>query len=287
MTLGKADQTRTSSYKSVIYAVIIAVVLCLIYWPALRWMVNSWLSSDYFSHGFLVPVVSAIIIWTKREHLIIREQALSGIFWILAGAILYALDIILEIRVLGPLSLLMVIVGLIWTFRGPRAVKVLTFPLVFLLFMIPFPFIPDIAFHLQQISVFSSSHLLQILGFPVTSSGAEIQLKTLTFSVGIPCSGIDSLTALLALAAVYAYILKGSFFKRLGLFILAIPFAIIANILRITSIIMVAYFVNVQTAAGWYHDISSPIFFLLAFLAVILAGWIMKCRINYGILRKQ
>jgi exosortase len=286
MTAEKASRNKAIASKSIIYPTLIALALCLIYWPTLRWLVNSWLSSSYYSHGFLVPFVSAAIIWTKREQLEIKEPALSGIFWILLAALLYALNIILEIRVLGPLSLLVLIAGLIWLSRGMRAVKVLAFPLIFLLFLVPFPFIPDLAYRLQEVSVFSSSRLLGILGFPITSIGAEIYLQTTVFTVGIPCSGINSLVALLALASVYAFILQGPLPKRIGLFVMAFPIAIVANILRIVSIIMVAYFFNVQTAAGWYHDISSPIFFVLAFLAVVLAGWLMKCKINYGLLRK-
>jgi exosortase len=286
MTAEKASHNKTSTYKSIIYPTLIALALCLIYWPTLRWLVNSWLSSSYYSHGFLVPFVSAAIIWTKREQLETKEPTLSGIFWILLAAVLYALNIILDIRVLGPLSLLVLIAGLTWLSRGMRAVKVLAFPLIFLLFLVPFPFIPDLAYRLQEISVFSSSRLLGILGFPITSSGAEIYLQTTVFTVGVPCSGINSLVALLALASVYAFILQGPLSKRIGLFVMAFPIAIVANILRIVSIIMVAYFFNVQTAAGWYHDISSPIFFVLAFLAVVLAGWLMKCKINYGLLRK-
>ncbi len=200
---------------------------------------------------------------------------------------LYALNLALEIRVFGPISLLIVIAGLIWLIWGPRAVLTLAFPLVFLLFMVPFPFVPDLAYRLQAISVFSSSRLLEFFRLPITSSGAEIYLQTTVFSVGIPCSGINSLVALLALVAVYAFILLGPLSRRFGLFVLAFPIAIVANILRIVSIIAIAYFFNVQTAVGWYHDISSPIFFILAFLAVVLAGRLMKCQINYGLLRRQ
>jgi exosortase len=272
--------------RNIIVLIAIALALCLIYWPTLRWLVNSWLSSPYYSHGFLVPIVSGAITWTKREQLKTRAPSLYGILWILPAALLYVLNIVLEIRLLGPLSLLILIVGLIWLFRGARAVKTLAFPLVFLLFLVPAPFIPELAYRLQEISAFSSSRLLQVLGFPITSTGAEIYLETTVFTVGIPCSGINSLVALLALAAVYTFILMGSLSRRIGLFVLAFPIAIVANILRIVSIIAVAYFINVQTAAGWYHDISSPIFFILAFLAVVLAGRLMKCKINYGLLRK-
>jgi exosortase/archaeosortase family protein len=64
--------------------------------------------------------------------------------------------------------------------------------------------------------------------------------------------------------------------------LLAIPIAIVANILRIVSIIMVAYYVDVTTATGWYHDISSLIFFFIGFGILVLVGWGMRFKMNYS-----
>jgi exosortase len=226
-------------------------------------------------------------VWTKREYLKIREPSIIGIILLVLGALLYALSFFWEIRVLGGLSLLIVITALVFSIFGVRTARIMLFPLVFLVFMIPAPFIQDIAYRLQEISVLSSSWLLGVLGLPITSSGPEIYLKNTTFTIGLPCSGINTLVALLALTAIYGYILAGSVSKRVGLFVLAFPIAIIANILRITTIIAVAYYSNIETATGWYHALSSPLFFVIAFLALVLIGRIMKCRLNYQILRRQ
>jgi exosortase len=287
MDLEKKTRNYVLNWKGVFYGLLTALVLVLLYWPTLRWLVNSWLSSDYYSHGFLVLLVSVVISWTKRDKLKIRRPSLSEISCILVAAVLYALNLIWEIKVLGLFSLLSMIIGLLWFFYGIQGVRALAFPLAFLLFLVPFPFIPDLAFRLQAVSIISSAGLLDLTGLPITTSGAEIQLQNMVFSVGIPCSGINSIVALPALAAVYAYILKGSLKKRTILFVLAFPIAIIANILRIVSIILVAYFVNIQAAVGWYHDLSSPLFFLLSFLIIILFGWRMKCKINYRLLERQ
>ena len=273
--------------KKIVILVSAFIILLFIYWPTFRWLVSSWLSSDYYSHGFLVPMVSGFFVWTKREHLQRREPSIIGVPLFLLGALLYALSFLWEIRVLGALSLLIVITALVFSVFGVRTARMMLFPLVFLVFMIPAPFVPDIAYRLQEISVLSSSWLLGVLGLPITSSGPEIYLKNATFTIGLPCSGINTLIALLALTAIYGYILTGSVFKRVILFILAFPIAIVANILRITTVIMVAYYFNIQAATGWYHDISSPLFFILAVLVLILIGRIMKCRFNYQMLRRQ
>ncbi len=282
-----SEQTQTRNLKAVIFTVLVALVLALIYWPTLRWLVNSWLSSDYFSHGFLVPVVSAVIIWTKREHFRKREGSLWGISWLLAGIGLYVVNLILEIKVCGALSLLCVIIALGWLIWGWRCVRALVFPLAFLLFLIPFPFVSGLAYYLQAFSVFASTGLLGVFGLPINSTGGEIFLGNLVFSVGLPCSGIDSLIALLALATVFSYLLQGPFYRRVALVILAIPIALGTNILRIMSIIVLAYFYDFETAIGWYHDIASPIFFLLAFLLIALAAWIMKLHFNYGLFQRK
>ncbi len=269
-------------------AIIITVaVLGLIYWPFLRWMVNSWLSSDYYSHGFLVPLVSAFFIWSKWDQLKERRPSLLGVFWLVAGAALYGFGLFYQIRYMGVLSLISVLVGLVFLIWGIRAARALVFPMVFLLFMIPFRFIQDLAYNLQYISVHWAALVVDAAGLPIYTVGTEIYLKDMVFTVGIVCSGINTLVALMALAAVYVYILKGNTCCRTVLFILAFPIAIAANILRIASIILVAYYFNVETATGWYHDLSSPLFFFIAFLVLVLIGWILKFKISYGILGKR
>ena len=267
--------------KTIIVSVFIIILLFFIYWPTFRWLVNTWLSNDYYSHGFLIPVVSVFIIWTKRQHLHRREPSIIGIFLLLIGALLYALSYLWEIKVFSALSFWIVLSALIITIFGIRTAKALVFPLVFLVFMFPMPFIQDLAYRLQEVSVHSSSWLLDVFGLPITSSGSEIYLKNTTFTIGLPCSGINTFIALLALATVYAYILQGSAYKRWIVFVLAFPLAILANILRITTVIIIAHYGDVETATGWYHSLSSPLFFILSFLILVLAAWIMKCRINY------
>lgn len=264
-----------------------AAILVLIYWPALRWMVNSWVSSDYYSHGFLVPVVTGFFIWIKRDQLKKREPSLFGMAWLILSAGLYVWGFLSGVRFMGILSLLGVITGLVLAICGKRTVRALVFPLVFLLFMVPFPFIQDVAYNLQYISVHWAAWITEVMQLPIKTAGTEIYLgNNITFTVGVVCSGINTLVALLALSAVYAYILQGSKIKRLGLWAMAFPIAIGANILRIVSIIVVAYYSNLEIATGWYHDLSSPLFFLIAFMLLVMIGWLMKFKINFDVAEK-
>jgi exosortase len=250
-------------------------------------MFNTWLWSEYYSYGFLVLPIAAFFTWIKREQLKIRKPSRTGIPLLVSGIPLYVLGFEFGSRVLGAASLLSVIVGLVLIVYGTNAVRTLAFPLAFLVFMVPLPFIQDLTYRLQAMTVRSSSWALGAFGLPVSTLGAEITLKNgPTFTVGLICSGIDSLLALMALAAVYARILERSVPKRASLFVLAIPISFVGNTLRVTSIIVVASFINVGVATGWYHDVSSPLFFAIDFLLLILVGWILRLRINYGIVGK-
>ncbi len=263
----------------------IVATLSLFYWPTFRWLVNSWLSNDYYSHGFLVPVISGFFIWTKRNQFVERNPSIIGTLVLALGASMYILGFTLDMRFLSGLSLITVIVALFLSILGTRVTRTITLPLVFLLFMIPPPFIQDLGYQLQKISAHSSAWLLETLGLPITSSSPEIYLGDTTFTIGLPCSGTNTLVALLALSAVYIYVLSGPMSKKILLFVLVFPIAILANVLRISSIIMVAHYHNVETATGWYHDFASPVFFFIAFLFLILLGWLVKCKLNYDVLR--
>jgi len=284
-SLTQKNPNSVMKQKIILVSLVIIAFLVLFYWPIFRWLWNSWLYNDYYSHGFLVPIIAAVFIWIKRDYFKKRKPSVLGTLLLALGAVIYVIGYTLDMRVLGGLSLIIVIAAIFLSIFGLRATRAIIFPIVFLGFMIPLPFIQDMGYRLQTISIDSSSWVLDVLGLPITTSGPEIQLKDTAFTIGLPCSGANTLIALLALMAVYVYVLKGSLYKRTALYVLAVPIAIFANTLRIVSIIMVAYYHDVGAATGWYHDVASPLFFFIAFLFLVLCGWIMKCSLNYAMLR--
>ncbi len=272
--------------KTVAIVLAIAAFLALLYWPTFRWLFQSWLTNPYYTHGFLVPFVSGFFIWTKRDELKRREPSITGAFILALGAFVYILGFVWDMRFLCGLSLLVVLSGLALSFFGTKATRSMAFPLCFLIFMIPLPFLEELGFSLQYTSVNASGWFLGVVGLSITTVGPEIHLGDTVFTIGIPCSGVNTLIALLALAAVYAYLLEGPFYKRAIVFVIAFPIAMLANILRIASIIMVANYYGVEVAMGFFHSASSPLFFIIAFLCLVLLGRLIGCRLRLRALRK-
>ena len=87
-----------------------------------------------------------------------------------------------------------------------------------------------------------------------------------------PCSGLRSLFAMMALTAGYAYFTQPTWFRRGLLFALSIPIAILGNVSRIFSIVIVAATCSADFATGFYHDYSGYIVFLVAILLMVATG---------------
>jgi exosortase/archaeosortase family protein len=96
------------------------------------------------------------------------------------------------------------------------------------------------------------------------------------FNVAEGCSGIRSLMAMGLVAAIYAHVTETVLWKQILIFVLALPLAIVANMLRVASVVLIAKYVNPDFAANLYHDWSSFLFFPFALLGLILVGQLLN-----------
>ena len=134
--------------------------------------------------------------------------------------------------------------------------------------MIPLPFLDSIGNWLQSLSAHWSAAIIGAMGIPVAITGAEIRLEESAFIIGIPCSGINTLISLLALATIFAYFLKGNLSKKAALVAMAIPVATLANLCRIVSTLVIANHYRTEMAMKYFHDYSSILLFLIAFICL-------------------
>ena len=264
--------------KLVAPAVIIAFLLVL-YIPVFIWLVRAWLANPYYGHGFLVLPISAFIIWWRRKELVKGEPVPLGILPLALGLALYVWGFLWRIRPLCAFSLLPVLLGLTLYFRGKNCARTLAFPICFLVFMIPLPFLDGLLPFLQSFTTRWSAAIVGAMGIPVAVTGAQIHLPHSTFLIGLPCSGMSTLISLLALAALLAYILRGRTYKRVILFLLAFPIAILANLVRIVSLLLIGNHWGGEVAMAYFHDYSSLVFYLVALLLLGLIARVLGCHI--------
>jgi exosortase len=169
-------------------------------------------------------------------------------------------------------SLLIVLAGLVLFLAGPAPLRVLAFPLAFLLLMIPIPAIVfnKIAFPLQLLASRAGATALDLASVPVLREGNVLVLASTKLEVAEACSGIRSLVTLLTLAIVLGQFSLARRWSRFALMLAAVPVAIAANAARVAGTGFAAHFWSPEAAEGFFHAFSGWVMFGIAF-AVLLA----------------
>jgi exosortase len=266
---------------SLVQSIFLAALVVLAYIPTFDWMIDRWSVADtYYSHGFLVPFISAFIVWLKRKELSALLVKPSRWGWIVfgIGMTVYALSAVLRVYSSSGFSLLIVLPGLILLLWGKDHLKALWFPLSFLLFMVPLPLvvISNMSFKLKIIATQASVAVINMIGVPAVREGSIIKTQHSYVIVEDPCSGIRSLLALIALGALMAYFSRLSRVKKLVLFAASIPLAVATNIIRIVAVTLASEMYGSEFATGKFHDAMGMMVFVLAFLGMLMLANILE-----------
>jgi exosortase len=250
-----------------------AVLVASIYGDVVLGMVRDWWDDPNHSHGFLVPVVSAYLLWERRERVreAIGDGTSAGFVLLLAGLSMLVVGTVGAEDFLRRSSLIPVLAGLVLLHGGPRLLGVTAFPLAYLLLMIPLPFLVlnAIAFPLQALAARNATWALDVLGVSVFRDGNVIHLAHATLGVTEACSGIRSLVSLIALALAWAA-LAGAGAWGSALFVAAaVPITIFANAVRVVATGLIGQWFGIRYAEGFFHGFSGWVIFVVAALCLL------------------
>lgn len=241
--------------------------------------------NDQYTHILLILPISAALVlldWNSqdvsiRPTLPTLSLVLAAVLanFILSQTIALPGDILLSLRMLA--FVLSCIAAFVLCF-GPRAFRQLLFPLLFLLWLVPFPgFVVNGIVSFLQYGSAAAAHAIFILArVPVEQRGLLIHIPDLTLEVAPECSSIRSSLVLLVTTMVLAHLLLRSWWRKLLLIALAIPLAIAKNGLRIFVLGFLAIRVDRSYLFGRLHHQGGFIFLLIALAGIFLALWILR-----------
>ena len=264
---------------------LIVCLLGIIYYPTFIWIWQRWFAADsYYAHGPLIAVVSGVLIWLKRRE--IAKTALSssrlGLAFLLVGLVLHIVSASARVYFSSGYSFFIVLMGLILYFFGREIARVILFPVCFLLFMIPAPMalVAATTLKMKLFAAHVSVLIVQLFGISAVREGSMVYMPNTEVVVGDPCSGLRSLISLAALGLLYAYIVKGSYPRRTFLFLMSIPMAIIANMIRTIATLLIANsYGNKIVTDGFLHKGFGLMVFIIAFAGLFLIGKLLGCQI--------
>jgi exosortase len=256
------------------------VVLGITYHQVVTAMVRDWSVDDNASHGFFIPLISGYLVWMRRSALAAAPVGESKVGLGLAAgaaAMLVAGWLAAEFFTMR-LSLVLALCGCVLFWLGKDVFSRLLTPLLFLIFMIPIPAIvyDTVALPLKLFVSWFSVGVLKALGMMVVREGNVIMFPNITLEVVDACSGLRSLTSLLALATAYALIFVRRPWQRLVLVISAIPIAVGANVVRVVGTGILARRFGAAAAEGFFHEFTGLATFALALVMLVCLHQILR-----------
>jgi exosortase C (VPDSG-CTERM-specific) len=250
------------------------------------------IQSELYSHIFLIPLISAYLIWVQRRALPpasapeprlavlpFAAGALALVIYgiaVLAGATLAREDSL----VLTTLAFLLFFGGACCLFLDRPTLRAIVFPLGFLVFMVPFPVFLQtwIETVLQYGSAAVAYGFFQLSGTPFLYHDLGFRLPGFALQVAPECSGIHSTLALFITSVLAAWFFLRSPWRRATLALAVIPLALLRNGFRVFTIGELCVHIGPQMIDSPIHRHGGPLFFALSLIPFFLLLFLlMKC----------
>jgi exosortase B len=248
-----------------------------LYIPSFLDLMDGIWGSDQQGHGPLVLAIALWLLWKKSPEMMAlqaRPATTAGWVCFAIAMLLYAFGRTQGIQMFEVGSLIWVIVSTLLLFRGSGALKVLWFPLFFLLFMVPLPgVVVDTLTQPMKLAVSAAAEvLLHAAGYPIARSGVILQVGPYQLLVADACAGLNTLLTLEALGLLYLNLVRHeSAVRNIVLAVLIVPISFAANVIRVIALTLITFHFGDEAGQGYLHGFAGMVLFLAALMLIITA----------------
>lgn len=267
-------QENTSRFNTVELVLVLAGLLAL-YVPTYVILDKTIWNVVGQGHG---PVILALMLWLtwqrwpKFAALESPPATVTGGLTLATGLLFYILGHSQDILFMDVGSQLLVLAGLFLLYRGWPGLRVMWFPLFFILFMIPVPgsVVDQVTAPLKQAVSYTAEHVLYWAGYPIGRSGVVLTIGPYQLLVADACAGLNSIFALEAIGVFYMSVAQHTNQLRNGLLaVLILPISFASNVIRVVALVLVTYYFGDEVGQGFVHDFAGIVLFMVATLLTI------------------
>lgn len=256
-----------SSWEKTAPILVTGLLFLVLFWQPMATLARDWWSDPEAGHGLLLAPLAVVLAWRRGRAPRAGPQPLLGTAIILGAVLLRYLSGLAAELFTMRMSLLGAAAGLVVFAAGLRQLMYWWLPSLLLLLSVPLPavLLGSLAFPLQLKASQFGAALLQWRHVPVQVAGNVIHLPGRSLFVTEACSGLRSLTALLALGLLIGGLWLRSPWGRGFIVLAAIPVAMFLNGVRIFLTGFLVYFVSPGLGEGLMHYSEGWGIFLVAF----------------------
>jgi exosortase len=231
-------------------------------------------SKESGAHG---PIVLAVGGWLlARELPGVKSLETPGAWWLvtlalLASLPLYAFGRTFDFISLEAAGLYLTAVALLYSRIGLTALLKVWFPVGYLAFLLPPPgwFMDQLTAPLKQFVSAAAMNTLSLFNVPVSREGVTIYVAQYRLLVEDACSGMNSIVGLVAVSLLYIYLLRASTLRYAAILTaMTIPIAVLGNIVRVMTLILLTYFFGDAVAQGFLHETAGLFLFAIDLVLV-------------------
>ncbi len=252
--------------------------LMVLYVPTLYDLFSGLWMTEGQAHGPIILMLSIWLIYRQWQMMMEKSQnqPTCAIGWaVLVLALMsYIVGRSQQIMLFELGSLIWMLAAILLLMRGPGALKVMWFPLFFMLFMLPLPGTVVIALTMPMKMAVSyvTSNILFWAGYPIARNGVILQIGQYQLLVADACAGLQTLLTLESLGLFYLNVVRHtSIFRNVVLATLIVPISFTANVIRVITLTLVTYYFGDEAGRGFLHGFAGLVLFLSA-LVLILGG---------------
>src|SRR3989338_2036188 len=256
-----------------------------------------WESIDY-THAYFILPISLYLTWRSIRHSresgnpVFPAPAFAGVnlsprkrgagiqslLLILLGLFMFIFGWKLDYLFITTLSLIPLLYGIIIYLYGTKIAGALSFPILYLLLMVPPPLgvLDAITIPIRHGVSVAATGVLKLLHYPIHREGLMMYLGGHEIFMGAPCSGFRSLITMFSLGVVYVYVIKGALWKKLILVAAIIPLALLGNLIRVIILCLLTFHAGEKVAQGFFHYFSGGVIFVVMIVGLLILEFILE-----------
>lgn len=239
-----------------------------------------WMQSDEYSSGLLVPLITAYIIWTRRQQIAACKvtPSLWGIVLFFSAQAFRFFGLFFMYDSAERISMLLTLSSLIVLLFGWKMLGKLTTVLLFLALMIPLPnsIHQYLTVPLQNWATTSAVYCLETIGFSVVREGNIINLDGVTVAVAEACNGLRMITSFFVISSMVALLVKRDLLQKLIIVLSSVPVALLCNTIRLTVTSVAFTYIDSATWEGVFHDFGGLAMMPIALAIIVFELWLLS-----------